>query len=290
MDLKLLTDWELERENFELLIGRVFEKTFSFDDQIGGSRELKESIKYALFSGGKRFRPMLSLASSQAINKSFKDSAYWAVAVEFIHTYSLIHDDLPSMDNDDERRGQPTVHIKFNEPTALLAGDALLTEAFTVVARNYSSHPKLSSLILQLTESSGFNGMISGQANDLYISEQNVELGVADILLIHRQKTSALISAACLGPFLISNFDREVVKLMQPISMNIGLLFQFKDDFLDAREKKENNVVQAFGENETLEIYQKINIETLKQLDGISSKINILPFKNLMEYNDSRKS
>lgn len=255
-----------------------------------GSNRLGEAIQYALFTGGKRFRPLLTFASCKVLNKDFKQSVAWAMAIECIHTYSLIHDDLPCMDNDDERRGQPTVHKKFDEATALLAGDALLTDAFGFVATEYASNPNLGAMIKLLVERTGFKGMVSGQANDLQFAETQIEKSMYQNqqLFIHLQKTAALISAACLGPFLIFNKDTDLIKNFDELSLCLGILFQLKDDFLDADVKLENNMVQTLGDSKVKEIYQSYEKRAHQLIKDMPSDLNMKPYLDLMDYNSNR--
>ena len=222
--MELFDHWKKVSSLFESELRKFFSRPLKYKGEIF----LQESMCYSLFSGGKRFRPMLSLASSLSLGQEFKLSIPWAMAVECIHTYSLIHDDLPCMDDDDERRGQLTNHKVFGEAGALLAGDGLLTEAFGILALKYKDHKNLGLLIQTLWESSGLEGMVKGQANDLWTQEKTLEV----LIYIHKNKTAALIQAACIGPFYV--FDRlEDIEVMKAVGENLGLLFQIKDDELD---------------------------------------------------------
>ncbi len=293
-DQSVLKLWSTKAPSFEVDLGQLFEVS-CFDNSlfakpnsefIQGSKLLGEAIRYALFSGGKRFRPLLTFASCQILNEDFKQASAWAMAVECIHTYSLIHDDLPCMDNDDFRRGQPTVHKKFDEATALLAGDALLTEAFGLVAKSYSGHKNLSSLIQLLCQRAGYSGMVSGQANDLM---PNASLLTKEqLLFIHLQKTAALISAASLGPFLIFDQEPEYTEKFNTLSLILGLLFQLKDDVLDANDKIENNSVQSLGADQTQWIYQEYKKQAIAIMQNLP--LNLKPYEELMAYNDTRKN
>lgn len=287
--------WKSEMPEFDRRLKSLFQKDFFENDLLSfevsskdttGSKVLSEAIQYALFTGGKRFRPLLTYASCKVLEKDFKEAMVWAMAIECIHTYSLIHDDLPCMDDDDERRGQPTVHKKFNEATALLAGDALLTEAFGLIAEYYNQSSNLGRMIKILSDRSGFQGMISGQANDLSLQASSSE---EELLLIHLQKTAALISAACLGPFLIFNQNEDVIKPFDRLSLILGLLFQLKDDFLDANNKEETNLVQSHGHKKTEAIYLKYKSEAEKLIANLSQTFQLKPYIDLIEYNDSRE-
>ena len=163
-----------------------------------GQRDVVRAMKYSLANGGKRIRPILVLQFCEVCHGDVEDALPFACAVEYIHTYSLIHDDLPCMDDDDLRRGEPSCHKMFGEATALLAGDALLTHAFELIAgADLRENRKLQAIEL-LAQNSGVGGMIGGQVLDL-LYENKAEPTVADLLSVHKLKTGALISAACLS-------------------------------------------------------------------------------------------
>lgn len=311
----LFTDWEDYIAVFNYSLEELFTESF-FENPLfpspkkdlqKGAADLGQAIKYSLFTGGKRFRPLLTFASCQALNQDFKTALPWAMAVECIHTYSLIHDDLPCMDDDDERRGKPTVHKKFNEATALLAGDALLTEAFAILARSYGNHKNLGQLIQLLSERSGYQGMVSGQANDLFMNQimsqtnsknlqprsakdemSKVNFGEDQVLFIHLQKTAALINAASMGPFLIFDIDKKISEKLNELSLILGILFQLKDDILDSDIKLENNLVQSFGLDQTEKIYRKYKNDVEVILAELGPNLNTNPYRDLIEYNENR--
>ncbi len=193
---------------------------------------LHESVKYSLLAGGKRIRPILCLTSYEACGGNSNDIMPQACTIELIHTYSLIHDDLPSMDDDDLRRGKPTNHIVFGEAMAVLSGDALLTDAFRIFSDNTLVRPdKLLKGIHELASAAGIFGMVAGQAQDI-ISE-NAEPDNELIKFIHLNKTSALIRASVRIGAMLSEADDETVSLMTDYGKNIGLAFQVIDDVLD---------------------------------------------------------
>lgn len=195
---------------------------------------LARSMSYSLSSGGKRFRPLLAVLLTEAFAVHPKKVLPWACAVELIHTYSLIHDDLPCMDNDDFRRGKATNHKAFNESTALLAGDALLTEAFFLIADAYSEEPKLSTqLIRQLAKASGASGMVGGQVLDLASVSETPDLEAQ--LQIHRMKTGALIAVALQGAASVCGLPTEKANLVLHFGEALGLAFQIADDIEDAK-------------------------------------------------------
>lgn len=198
---------------------------------------LKEAVRYSLLLGGKRLRPILTLASAEMAGGNRAAAIPAACALEMIHTYSLIHDDLPAMDNDDLRRGKPTCHVRFGEATAILAGDALLTEAFAAVARTTDASLR-APMTAVLAEAAGVFGMIGGQTDDV-IGEKNLSGGSAfeDRLTllrsIHRRKTGALIAAAFRLGGLAASAGEEQLRALEACGEAFGLAFQITDDLLD---------------------------------------------------------
>jgi geranylgeranyl diphosphate synthase type II len=199
------------------------------------SKRLGEAVLYSLFSGGKRFRPQLIGLLAKALGVPSERAIPWAAAIECIHTYSLIHDDLPCMDDDDFRRGQPTTHRQFDESTALLAGDALLTEAFLILAQNYKNTPDLAvTLIDVLSVSTGLTGMVAGQVEDLSIENSNYKpVTDAELTRIHLLKTGELIQVACVGVARIAQMSDEKTQHIARFGESLGLAFQLADDLLD---------------------------------------------------------
>ena len=191
---------------------------------------LKEAMLYAVQSGGKRIRPLLTLAVGSAGTSSNEAELDLACALEMIHTYSLIHDDLPGMDDDDLRRGRPTVHKAFDEATAILAGDALLTLAFEVAANaNLQAH-QLVEAVKILSTASGMSGMISGQMKD--IASEDVTIALEQMKEIHREKTGELLLAAVrLGNLFID--DAKMKEAFVSYATHFGLAFQIQNDLQD---------------------------------------------------------
>lgn len=206
------------------------------------SEKLYASMNYSLTNGGKRFRPALCLCVAQSLGVDRERAMPFAMALEMIHTYSLIHDDLPCMDNDIERRGQPTNHIVYGEPLALLAGDALLTEAFLVVAQSYGD--VASGLVAVLARASGASGMVGGQAMDMGLG-QPMDSDVS-LMLCHKGKTAALIAAAAEGAGVLAQLNDEQQKALKEFGENLGLAFQIKDDVLDA-ESTPNSILHYWS-------------------------------------------
>lgn len=191
------------------------------------------AIRWSVFAGGKRFRPILLLATGETFSAETEILLSTACALEMIHTYSLIHDDLPSMDDDDLRRGRPTCHVRFDEATAILAGDALQTLAFeTIAAEERLPATVRVDLIRELTEAAGTpNGMVAGQAEDL--DAESREITGAELEQIHRLKTAALIIAAARCGALIAGATEKELTFITDYAAQLGLLFQITDDILD---------------------------------------------------------
>jgi geranylgeranyl pyrophosphate synthase len=196
---------------------------------------LHEAMRYSLEAGGKRLRPVLVLAASELFDPEERvDPIPAAVAVECIHTYSLIHDDLPCMDDDDLRRGRPTCHRAFDEATALLAGDALLTSAFWLLNEGYSAQPALAlELTRELSTAAGSRQLIGGQMLDL-LSEKSADVTDAMLHQIHAGKTGAMICASLVMGGLIGGASPAMIAVLRDGGASLGMAFQIMDDILDA--------------------------------------------------------
>jgi geranylgeranyl diphosphate synthase, type II len=195
---------------------------------------LHTAMRYSLQAGGKRLRPVLLLAAADCFPSNENNPLPAAVAVECLHTYSLIHDDLPCMDNDDLRRGRPTAHKAFDEATALLAGDALLTHAFALLATGYAAQPALAqSLLRELSDAAGSKRLIGGQMADL-LAEKKSDATVDDLEFIHRNKTAAMIEAALVMGGLCGDAAGRHLSALRAAGRHLGLAFQITDDVLDA--------------------------------------------------------
>lgn len=191
-------------------------------------------MEYSLLSGGKKLRPILALSSAEAVGGKGEDILSAAVALELIHTYSLIHDDLPAMDNDDYRRGLPTNHIVFGEACAVLAGDALLTKAFSVLTDNFHIKYNPEKLIMvthEIAEAAGVSGMLGGQMADIESEKNNIEL--ATLEFIHIRKTGALILASVRSGAILGGGNSDQIESLSEYGKNLGLAFQISDDILD---------------------------------------------------------
>lgn len=196
-----------------------------------GQKEVVRAMRYSLENGGKRLRPVLVLEFCRVCGGDVEKALPFACAVEYIHTYSLIHDDLPCMDNDDLRRGKPSCHKNFSEATALLAGDALLTHAFECLTSADLSDGQIASAVALLAQNAGVCGMIGGQVLDLKF--ETVDPSINDLLTVHKLKTGALISAACLLGCIAADADDEMLSYASSFAYNLGIAFQIKDDLLD---------------------------------------------------------
>lgn len=195
-------------------------------------KELFEAMEYSLLAGGKRLRPVLAFEFCRMCGRDWKNAAPFAAAVEMIHTYSLIHDDLPCMDNDDFRRGRLTNHKVHGEAMAILAGDALLTDAFAVAATAQLPEPAdMAFAISTLSECAGSLGMVGGQVLDI-LAEQR-ECTEEDVLDIQKRKTGALINAACVLGVIAGGGDEEKLAAAAQFAAGLGLAFQIRDDMLD---------------------------------------------------------
>lgn len=194
---------------------------------------LHEAMRYSLQAGGKRLRPVLVLAAAELFEARPAAALPAAVAIECLHTYSLIHDDLPCMDNDDLRRGRPTAHRQFDEATALLAGDALLTHSFALLAESYAAEPALAhALIRELAAAAGSRRLIGGQMEDLLAEKKTA--APAELEFIHLNKTAAMIEAALVLGGLVGGADPAALNTLRRVGHELGLAFQIVDDVLDA--------------------------------------------------------
>lgn len=198
---------------------------------LNGQDEVVEAMKYSLTNGGKRLRPVLTLEFCKACGGDRHDAIEAACAVEFIHTYSLIHDDLPCMDNDDYRRGKPSCHKEFSEDIALLAGDGLLTHAFQIISDSDMSDSAKAKAVSLLAENAGIGGMLGGQVLDLKYEIGNPT--VKELLTVHKMKTGALIAAACIMGCIAAGADSAKIAAASRFAYYIGIAFQIKDDILD---------------------------------------------------------
>jgi geranylgeranyl diphosphate synthase type II len=284
--MNLQKELDVRKSRFDEELHLFFEK-LNWDPSLG-VQELKSSMLYSTTRGGKRFRPVLSMLVSEVLGVGPQRVLPLACAIEMIHSYSLIHDDLPCMDNDDFRRGEPTNHKVFGETTALLAGDALGTEAFRALALGFRSDPQIGlQLVELLAEAAGSTGMVAGQAMDLKAQKQKISL--EDLERMHRLKTGALIRISCEGAAVACGVSPEKIKKFRQFGELLGLAFQVADDLLDSKEGKVelHSYPGILGFAETEQYLKKITEQCQALLIELSiPKENLL--NELVIYNSQR--
>lgn len=202
---------------------------------------LHQAMRWSIFAGGKRFRPVLLIAAGEVFGAMNQNLLRTAAAIEMIHTYSLIHDDLPAMDDDELRRGRATCHIKFGEATAILAGDSLQNLAFLTIAedKNLSAEIRVM-LIAEIANASGTPfGMVAGQQMDLDAEGDVAKISIANLELTHRFKTGAMIAVSAVSGAIIAGADEEEISSIRSYAEHLGLLFQITDDILDVTQTTE---------------------------------------------------
>ena len=203
--------------------------------KVGEGREarLMEAMRYSSLGGGKRIRPFMVAASARLFSVAESCAQHVGAAIEMVHCYSLVHDDLPAMDDDDLRRGQPTCHIRFDEATAILAGDALLTRAFEILGES-SAHPDpyvRSQLVVAMARAAGAEGMVGGQMLDLMA--ENAALDMPEVTRLQRMKTGALIAFSCEAGAILGKAAEPARHALRAYAHDLGLAFQIADDLLD---------------------------------------------------------
>ncbi len=251
-----------------------------------GHSQLLTSMKYGVLFGGKKIRSTIIFNMSELFNLRKKDVINICGAVECIHSYSLIHDDLPCMDNDNLRRGKPASHIKFGESTAILSGNSLLTIAFEMITeKNYGIKLNKKILILnRLAEYVGHTGIAGGQFLDL--SYEKKKVSISKVIEMQKKKTGKLFEFCCLAPAIISGANNKIIKEMRLIGQELGLLFQITDDLLDIKGNKKDTgkqvkkdkkrgkstIVDLLGYNKTLEFTFKLKKMIIKRLTKYKKK------------------
>lgn len=260
---------------------------------------LRGAMRHLLFPGGKRLRPVFSIAASEAVGGSAQAALPIALAVELIHTYSLVHDDLPCMDDDDERRGQPTVHVAFDEATAVLAGDALLTEAFGVLAEGASASGNAQAglqAIARLAHAAGAVGLVGGQIDDLAFeadqaaaTSDSAESGTdqARLASIHARKTAALFQAAVVGGALLGGANDQEQATLDAFSREIGIAFQIADDVLDADSDEAASILRLQGEGAAKQGAEGLLEKALERIEGWGERAE--PLRALARFAVRRK-
>ena len=245
-------------------------------------KPLFEAMEYSLLAGGKRLRPIFAFEFCRMCGADWKKAAPFAAAIEMIHTYSLIHDDLPAMDNDDFRRGRPTNHKVFGEGMAILAGDALLTDAFMVASTAQLPHPEdMATAIGLMAEGAGSLGMVGGQVLDI-MSEAR-ELTEQEVLDIQTRKTGMLINIACCLGVIASGGSEKQLDAAARFAAGLGLAFQIRDDMLDVigtqeemgkgvgTDASKNTFVRLYGLEKCEELVQKYTKYAIDALDAFEN-------------------
>ncbi len=258
----------------------------------GPQKTVIEAMRYSVFAGGKRIRPILCLAGAEAVGEVNEGILSFACAIELIHTYSLIHDDLPGIDNDDLRRGVPTCHKRFGEAAAILAGDALLTEAFSCMTGpeilRHTDAPQLVEAMHVVADAVGVGGMVGGQMADVEAEGKDVSLEAIDY--IHRNKTAALIEASVVSGAMLAGASGQAVEAFSRYGVNLGLAFQIRDDILDEigestimgkpqgsdRGRKKATYPSSIGIEESKEREKAAIREAFRALEGGNERCAVL--------------
>lgn len=227
-----------KKEVVDEALERYFPNPDATDGKTGYPSSLHQAIRHSLMNGGKRIRPILSVASFEAVGGRGNQIIPFACGLEMIHTYSLIHDDLPAIDNDDYRRGKPTCHKVFGEAIGILAGDGLLTEAFRLMTKPTSADPvAVLDIVHEIARAAGISGMVGGQVADVESEGKEVDLPM--VQYIHAHKTGALILASVRTGVKLGGGDDETLKAFTHYGEKIGLAFQIVDDILNVEGKTE---------------------------------------------------
>lgn len=260
-----------------------------FQNKGSYNKKVYEAMSYSLNAGGKRIRPLLSILTYMLYKEDYKEILPVAAALEMIHTYSLIHDDLPCMDNDDLRRGRPTNHKVFGEAVAVLAGDGLLNEAMNIMFKYCMEKDRNAIKACRIiSESAGAEGMIGGQTVD--ILSENTKIPIDQLYYMHSKKTGALIKTSILAGAILAEAPETDIKNLDYYGQKLGLAFQIKDDILDivgdtavlgkkAKSDLDNNkttFITAYGLNKCIEMCNSLTgecVEVLDKLSGDTSKL-----------------
>ena len=251
---------------------------------------LQGAMRHLLFPGGKRIRPIFALAAAEAVGGSAEAALPIAVAVELVHTYSLIHDDLPCMDDDTTRRGRPTVHVAYDEATAILAGDALLTEAFAVLAEKRSNSGDDEAAMLSvrcLARSAGGAGLVGGQADDLLFASDSKATPLegtdyARLASIHARKTAALFQAAIVGGAALAGASQVERELLDAFGKDIGIAFQIADDLLDADREEAASILRIQGLADARQGAEGLLERALLSIEGLCERAE--PLRELARF------
>jgi len=268
-----------------------------FCDENLPQHKLLDGMRYSLLAGGKRIRPVLLLEFCRVCGGNWEDALPFAAAIEMVHTYSLIHDDLPCMDNDDYRRGRLTNHKVFGEAQAVLAGDALLTAAFHAAAMADAEPGVVVNIIRILSEAAGEMGMVGGQILD--IDGEKMLLSEEDVHTIHRLKTGALISAACRMGAAAAKANEEQMEAARVYAESLGLAFQIRDDMLDVlgdieklgkatgMDGNKNTFVSLYGVGNCAKYIEQENKKAIEALSVFEECEFLIQLTNLLAFREN---
>jgi len=269
---------ELELNNLintiDLELKTVLDGSYSYQEKIF------ESMNYSLFTGGKRLRPIMLMKTFSMYSGDIKKSIPYALAIEMIHTYSLVHDDLPSMDDDDFRRGKPTNHKIFGEAMAILTGDALLNLAFETMSENIISTSKTiedyeqnTRAMAEIAKYAGVYGMIGGQVVDLLGSHDNMEED--KLIFMYKMKTAALIQSSIVSGAILGGASYDDIEILREFGLKLGLAYQIRDDLLD---REEDNIIDKityirhYNNDKAKREVEELSQEALRLLHGLKDK------------------
>lgn len=262
-----------------------------YKDKGSYNKVIYQASSYSLNIGGKRVRPLLLMLTYELYKEDVEKVIPVAGAIEMIHTYSLIHDDLPAMDNDDLRRGKPTNHKVYGEDIAILAGDTLLNEAMDLMMRFSLKHGKEALIAAQkIAEASGPEGMIGGQVVD--VINEGKKISEEELKYMHTKKTGALINASIISGAILANAPKKDIDLLEKFGEKLGLVFQIKDDILDVignteklgknilsdKENDKTNFITMYGLDYCINECEKLTNESIKILDSLSVNTEALKF------------
>ena len=286
----ILNEIESFSQKFNAQLDRFFPKPE------GAEKRVVEAMEYSVKAGGKRIRPFLVYNTAKMFGLGFDDVIDAAVSLEMLHTYSLIHDDLPAMDNDDFRRGKPTCHKQFDEATAIIAGDGLLTKAFEVIADANLTNEKKCKLVKLLANAAGaYDGMVAGQMLDLY-AEKNPQKDENLISRIEKMKTGRLLKYAIVAGAVLADANEDQLKALEKYATNIGMTFQISDDILDyqgdaelvgktlRKDKEQGKItfVTLYGLEKAKQMEQDLTKQAKEALDVFGNKADVL--KDLADF------
>jgi geranylgeranyl diphosphate synthase, type II len=263
------------------------------------NKKIYEAMQYSLDAGGKRVRPIMFLLTYMLYKDNYKDVLDIACSIEMIHTYSLIHDDLPAMDNDDLRRGKPTNHKMFGEAIAVLAGDGLLNEGMNIMFKHCLKNNDKNKIraCKIIAESSGVEGMVGGQTVD--ILSENTNIPIDQLYYMHSKKTGALINASIISAAVYAGAKQDELELLKYYGKKIGLAFQIKDDILDITgdtkklgkkvkrdiDKNKTNFITTYGLNKCIEMCNSITSECIDVLRKLKRNTKDLEYITLLLLN-----